>query len=274
MPKQLTECSVEIDLTRWPWCKARITMSKTIAEPTLSTQFSQQGFAIIDQCLSSDTVNWLIRLIEEARNNTESAEAVANTSGVYALRNLTDAVPEITHLISSPEVAGIVSAILGPDAFMVRSTLFDKTDGANWGVFWHQDLSIAVKERHEVAGFHAWTRKAGVSCVQPPAEIMSRILAVRLHLDNCTAENGALKVLPGSHANHGLSSDTIERMGTEISEVICEVPAGGAVLMRPLTLHASSPMKKPGHRRVIHFEFAAHHLPAPLEWRYQIPCRC
>ena len=247
-------------------------MPIAVSNSTVSDQLLRHGFVIVDRCLSQETVNWLIQHIELARSQTEASEAVANSSGVYALRNLTDVVPELAELISSPEIANIVAPVLGPDAFMVRSTLFDKTEGANWGVFWHQDLSIAVKERHEMAGFHAWTRKAGVPCVQPPADIMSRLLAVRLHLDDCTADNGALRVLPGSHAGHRLTADHIETQVLRTSEVICEVPAGGAVLMSPLVLHASSPMNRPGHRRVIHLEFASIELPAPLQWRYRIPC--
>jgi ectoine hydroxylase-related dioxygenase (phytanoyl-CoA dioxygenase family) len=150
--------------------------------------------------------------------------------------------------------------------------LFDKTNGANWGVFWHQDLSIAVKSRYPHEGYRNWTYKAGIHCVQPPAEIMSRILAVRLHLDDCSAENGALKVLPGSHRSERLTTDRIEQFTGRTAEVICEVPAGGALLMNPLLLHSSSPMNRPGHRRVIHLEFAAEELPAPLEWRYRIQC--
>lgn len=103
-------------------------------------------------------------------------------------------------------------------------------------------------------------------------ELMEEILTIRLHLDDCDASNGALKVLPGSHLCRHLTSDGIERQTATGCDVICEVPAGGAVLMRPLTLHSSSPMERPGHRRVIHLEFAAFELPSPLEWRFRIPC--
>jgi ectoine hydroxylase-related dioxygenase (phytanoyl-CoA dioxygenase family) len=102
--------------------------------------------------------------------------------------------------------------------------------------------------------------------------MMSRILAIRLHLDDCFAANGALKVLPGSHRSDALTSDRIEEISSSVNEVVCEVPAGGAVLMSPLLLHASSPMINPGHRRVIHLEFTAQELPQPLEWRYRMPC--
>ena len=239
---------------------------------SLFSMFQNQGFAVVPQCLDGDTVARLVHLTELARARVEAAESVSNSSGVYALRNLVDVVPEVAELSLNSKVAELVEAVLGAGAFMVRSTLFDKTEGANWGVFWHQDLSIAVKERHEVEGFHAWTRKAGVQCVQPPVEMMSRILAIRLHLDDCFAANGALKVLPGSHRSDALTSDRIEEISSSVNEVVCEVPAGGAVLMSPLLLHASSPMINPGHRRVIHLEFTAQELPQPLEWRYRMPC--
>ena len=239
---------------------------------SLFSMFQNQGFAVVPQCLDGDTVARLVHLTELARARIDAAESVSNSSGVYALRNLVDVVPEVAELSLNSKVAELVEAVLGAGAFMVRSTLFDKTEGANWGGFWHQDLSIAVKERHEVEGFHAWTRKAGIQCVQPPVQIMSRILAVRLHLDDCFAANGALKVLPGSHRSDALTSDRIEEISSSVNEVVCEVPAGGAVLMSPLLLHASSPMINPGHRRVIHLEFTAQELPQPLEWRYRMPC--
>jgi len=50
-------------------------------------------------------------------------------------------------------------------------------------------------------------------------------------------------------------------------EVEACVPAGGLLLMRPLLLHASSPARRPGHRRVIHLEYAAGGLPGGLSWR-------
>jgi hypothetical protein len=44
------------------------------------------------------------------------------------------------------------------------------------------------------------------------------------------------------------------------------IPRGGALLMRPLLLHASSACVVPKPRRVIHLEFVAEHLPDGLEW--------
>ncbi len=35
-------------------------------------------------------------------------------------------------------------------AFAVRGILFNKTDGANWKVTWHQDCVVSVMERKEI----------------------------------------------------------------------------------------------------------------------------
>jgi hypothetical protein len=51
-----------------------------------------------------------------------------------------------------------------------------------------------------------------------------------------------------------------------VAEVSCIVARGGLLVIRPLLLHASSPAKSPGHRRVIHIEYASTELAGGLEW--------
>jgi ectoine hydroxylase-related dioxygenase (phytanoyl-CoA dioxygenase family) len=119
-----------------------------------------------------------------------------------------------------------------------------------------------------MANFGPWSEKAGVLHVQPPRDVLEQMLTVRLHLDDCDAENGPLRVLPGSHRCGKMTPDEINRFRQQTEPVICTCPRGGALLMRPLLLHASSPATSPHHRRVVHIEFAAHALPHGLEWAY------
>jgi hypothetical protein len=144
-----------------------------------------------------------------------------------------------------------------------------KTPDANWKVVWHQDRTIAVRERKEVAEFGPWSIKAGVQHVQPPASLMSTMIAIRLHLDESRESNGPLRVIPGSHRAGYLSNADIDNWRGR-SSVTCTVPRGGAKLMRPLLLHASSSSSKPEPRRVIHLEFAADDLPGGLEWHDRV----
>lgn len=236
----------------------------------LKNEVDETGFAILPTTIDEATRQKFCRLVDEARRQQQS-ENVSNSSGTYGLRNLIDVLPDIVDLVRHPAVEKPVTEVLGDGAFMTRSTLFDKTPGANWGVFWHQDLSIAVEEKADAEGFGAWTRKAGVQCVQPPVELMDQVLAVRIHLDECLGQNGALKVLPGSHRLATLSTAEIETVQQQTEEVVCELPAGGILLMRPLLLHASSPMEEPVSRRVIHLEFANFELPSLLKWKYRVP---
>jgi ectoine hydroxylase-related dioxygenase (phytanoyl-CoA dioxygenase family) len=102
--------------------------------------------------------------------------------------------------------------------------------------------------------------------MQPPVSVLERMLAIRIHLDNCDTQNGALRILPGSHRCGRLSADQVAAAQAEMAPVTCEVERGGVVVMKPLVLHASSPARNPGHRRVIHIDFAAVDLPPGLLW--------
>jgi hypothetical protein len=51
-------------------------------------------------------------------------------------------------------------------------------------------------------------------------------------------------------------------------ESVVAVNRGGALVMRPLILHASSKASAPKARRVLHFVFGPPQLPFGLEWRW------
>src|SRR5581483_8972253 len=227
--------------------------------------FEHAGFAILRNAVSPDVISELIHGVQGAIQTVSPRQRRSDT---YAIRNLLEAVPAVTALVESNALRSFLEPILGPGAFAVRGLLFDKTPEANWKVPWHQDLTIAVKRRAEVAGFGPWSVKAGVQHVQPPVSVLERMLTLRLHLDDCGENNGPLHVLPGSHLAGRLSAEDIQAWRDRTSAVACTVNRGGLLLMRPLLLHASFAAREPGHRRIIHLEFAEQTLPDPLEWTH------
>jgi ectoine hydroxylase-related dioxygenase (phytanoyl-CoA dioxygenase family) len=230
---------------------------------TTLTDFEQNGFAIVANVLDAAMVTTLLDDLARVRLN----DAVKHRGGrAFGIRRLLELVPAVRSLAESEALHTLVEPILGNKAKVVRGIFFDKTPVANWKVPWHQDTLIAVREKREVAGFSAWSIKAGVVHAQPPVEVLASILTVRLHLDATDETNGALRVLPGSHLHGVLSEEAIQQWKANQPAVLCSVPSGGALLMRPLLLHASSVATQPTHRRVLHLEYSAATLPAGLEW--------
>ena len=186
------------------------------------------------------------------------------------LRNVLNTVSGVRELARSAAVRSVAETVLGPHCFAVRAIFFDKTPSANWKVVWHQDLTIAVRERVVVSGFGPWSEKEGVVHVQPPTELLEQMLAVRVHLDDCGLNNGPVRVLPGSHRVGRLSADAIDEWRKHQPPIDCVAERGAILAFRPLIVHASSPAIAASHRRVIHFEFAAEELPAPLDWHSRV----
>jgi hypothetical protein len=172
----------------------------------------------------------------------------------------------VAPLRSSLQEAGV----LPNDAVAVQCILFRKTQACNWKVPYHQDLSIPVAARVKHAALSGWSVKQDGEYVHCPTALLDRMLAVRLHLDPCGVDQGALRVVPGSHRLGRLAPERIAAMDKRRDEIICTADAGDLLLMRPLLLHASSKAAKPDGRRVLHFLFAP---PAPdfgLHWRIAV----
>lgn len=185
-------------------------------------------------------------------------------SGSAGTRRGVGSMPFVQRWLAERPLAGLLPD--GADWFPVRAILFDKSSSANWGVPWHQDLAIAVQERIEAPGFGPWSVKQGIVHVHPPVAILENMVTVRLSLDDCGTENGALRVLPGSHRSGRLNVEDIEQWKRCSSAVECIARRGDAVLMKPLVLHSSLPAAIPARRRVLHVEFAREPLPHALKW--------
>jgi ectoine hydroxylase-related dioxygenase (phytanoyl-CoA dioxygenase family) len=212
----------------------------------LSRQVEEQGFTIIPNVLTRDEV---VRLVEDLAQLTlrRSKAGVRHVLGY-------DVVAELAR---EPRLLEIARAILGSEAFAFRATLFDKSPDANWLVVWHQDTALPLRERRETPGWGPWSVKESVIYAHAPESALCRVLALRVHLDDSTADNGPLRVLPTTHTQGVMSDDEVHGLTTQISPVECLVAQGGVVAMRPLLVHSSSKSHVQAARRVLHIEYAA-----------------
>ena len=214
-----------------------------------ATRFSESGFAIIEPLFDD-----LASLLEPL------------TIGGAGVRALLDEA-WCADLARRIRTHALIAPLLAPDSVAIQCTFFQKSTGQNWLVPMHQDLSMPVRARVDDESLSGWSDKDGMLFVQPPDDVLSQLVAVRLHIDACGLQDGPLRVVPGSHASGRLSVAQTKLARERYGETPCEVPPGGALVLKPLLLHASSKASGQSLRRVLHFVFGPRRLPCGLAWR-------
>lgn len=226
------------------------------------SEINTEGFTIIDNVYTENEIEKLISLIENLTKNDTDNATFRKTQDLFAIRQFHKEIPETLPYIFNQNLKDIIECTFGEGYFITKSIYFDKPEKSNWFVAYHQDLTISVDKKIEIENFENWTIKQNQFAVQPPTKILENNFTIRIHLDNTTKDNGALKVINNSH------SKGIFRVGNlQIeNETICEVEKGGIMIMKPLLFHASNKTTNNKRRRVIHIEFSNQELPNELEW--------
>ena len=206
----------------------------------------EHGFEIIPECFDPSEILSL-RSALESTSLRRSRAGIRNALQVEAFRSIA----------SDPRLVRLAQRTLGDDAVPFHATLFDKSPRSNRLVVWHQDTALPLREQREVSGWGPWSVKEGVTYAHAPAFALEQILAIRVHLDDSTAENGPLRILPETHTLGVLSDDSIHELANRIPPAECHVPAGGLLIMQPLVIHASSKATGTAPRRVLHIECTA-----------------
>ena len=148
--------------------------------------FRERGFGIIPDVLSAADLD---SLPEKCDGCVASKPGSRNLLMQDWIRNLAASVSD------HPEIFKFLPA----QAVAVQCTYFSKSHRTNWLVPSHRDTSIPVKRKFSAPGWSGWSVKEGVHFVHAPKQVLQSLVAVRLHFEHNTEENGALRVVPGSH---------------------------------------------------------------------------
>lgn len=165
-------------------------------------------------------------------------------------------------------ITRIAASVLGNAARPVRALLLDKSEEANWQLPWHQDRTIAVVERVEVEGYGPWSVKVGQLHVQPPDELLERMLTLRIQVDPVDVSNGPLSILPGSHRLGRLSEPQIEELAAGVTAFTCHAAIGDVWIYPTLVVYSSAAAEQPRRRRVLQIDYSADDLPGQLRWAH------
>lgn len=225
-------------------------------------QLNDKGFILIEGIFCAEEISLITAAIDGADKHSPMFR---KSNDLFAIRQFLKEIPEIRSLIFNSNLNFVITEFFGPGFFVIKSIYFDKPEESNWFVSYHQDLTISVDKKMEVPGYTCWTVKQNQFFVQPPLEILENIFTIRIHLDDTDENNGALKVIPGSHKKGIYRPETID--WSMEKEEFCKVKKGGIMIMRPLLLHSSNRTTNNNRRRVIHLEFSNRKLAEGLEWR-------
>ena len=213
--------------------------------------FETGGFAIVEGVISSERC-------EEILSRISKSDTLSGGTRKMLAYEWCDSLA--TRIRLRPTLSKIIPSSYIP----VQCTYFQKSIARNWLVPYHQDVSIPVSKKVEAPGWEGWSMKEGSLFVQAPTEVLEQMIVVRIHLEDCFEQDGPLRVIPKSHLS-GKSKGAVDP-DSILKEVSCSVRSGGALVMRPLLLHASSRATGTSLRRLLHFVFAPPTLPFGLEW--------
>jgi hypothetical protein len=226
-------------------------LRRTYADET--SAFADDGVSIVRRFVSRKTVSCI-------------AEAFAGVKGRPGQRGFA-LTADVRGLIAPAGAIGQLAAFFAERAMSpVRVLFFDKTAETNWSVPWHQDRTIAVRERVDAPGFSNWSVKNDVSHVEPPISLLENMLTLRLFLDDCNFENGPLQVACRTHGFGRIASRDVAQVALRSRRIIATGEAGDVLAMRLLSLHKSDRAANPTRRRVLHVDYAGGDLPKPLQW--------
>ncbi len=219
---------------------------------------TQQGIELAPGLISNELIQTIINQVDQYSGNIPTC----------GIRHAEVKFNAIAQLINSAEIQQLAQQHLTNTPQVVRAIYFDKNKEKNWQVNWHQDKTVAVSKPFSKAGWGPWSIKESIHHVQPPQEVLDKMITIRVHLDQNHHNNGCLKIIPGSHRSGILSQQQVIQMTTKNKPVFCLTEAGDVLVMRPLLLHSSSKATKIEHRRIVHVEMSDYQLPEGIDWGY------
>ncbi|HEY5420476.1 MAG TPA: phytanoyl-CoA dioxygenase family protein [Marmoricola sp.] len=217
-------------------------------EHHLKDELDERGYALCPAAVLPRDLDGLLAVIA---SEIAGRSARRRSGETYAVRSVLSRCPALTPLLENAGIDRLAETALGTPAVPVDATFFDKNAGTNWKVPAHQDLIMPAGVAPAGSPI---IERFGAAYADPTDEVLRRLVAIRIHFDDCPVENGALAVVPRTHRGRMRASD-FDALDRE-AFVPCAAKVGDVLVMSPLLVHRSSPATQPGHRRVLHVVYA------------------
>jgi hypothetical protein len=231
-------------------------------------QFSRDGYSRIEPLTTAEDIAKISLLLDPLFEQfdtigTRAADLAGPRTAGMPLRspeiNETSVlVPALRQTLTFERCGRLARELLGAPVGYVFDHAIYKPPHNNSPTAWHQD-EVYSSAAMPLRSIHFW-----------------------IPLQAATVENGCMWYVPGSHlqgkiphraANVRTAGSSSEITGTtfvvdavdESRAVACPIPAGGATLHHPLTLHYAGPNRSDDYRRAWILHFGAYG-----KWRYRL----
>ena len=151
-----------------------------------SDSYFANGFLIIPKLFSQNKCQELAQFVDCSSGVGAGSRKLLENTTIYNLA---------IDLIAREPLSELLKLSNAP----ISCTLFDKTIDRNWHVPFHCDEYIQFESPVISSRYTDWTVKEGVNCAKADWDILQKLVAVRLSLDDNNLENGPLRLIPGSH---------------------------------------------------------------------------
>ncbi len=206
----------------------------------IKSEIDINGYAILRKVLDVNVLKSIghltNRIIDYGEKNLEdpfSNYYLRHRTDQGALYDLFQRHPEFQDLAKNKTILSSLEEVLGNDIFLYENSLVYKPKGKRNEVPWHQDF---INRPNEPIKYIAWRA-----------------------FDQINRENGALKVIPGSHKSGFLPWFTVEgethhtrvkpEYVDESKAVYVELNAGDVLIFHQLILHGSDRITETSPRR-------------------------
>jgi ectoine hydroxylase-related dioxygenase (phytanoyl-CoA dioxygenase family) len=131
--------------------------------------------------------------------------------------------------VAVPEIVDLVEGIIGPEWKLSSLNVRSANPFSTWTQPLHADMGAIADERGYWVANSVWM------------------------LDDFTADNGALRIVPGSHRLGKLPQDVLADLhASHPEEILVTGPAGTVVVMNAHMWHGGTANRTAGHRRAMH----------------------
>jgi ectoine hydroxylase-related dioxygenase (phytanoyl-CoA dioxygenase family) len=203
-------------------------------------ELAEAGFTILENYMGTDLLDRMRARVDQLlEEEGDAAGAEFRTEeNARRLANLVDKGDVFREAILRPEMLALVESVLG-EGFKLSSLNMRSANPRSASVQpFHVDMGLLP----DAKGY------AVCNCVWM--------------LDDFTAENGALRVIPGSHNWHKKPQDELQDLyATHPQERLLTGRAGTVVVMNAHTWHGGTANRTERERRALHSFFCRHDIP-------------